>query len=41
MDLIEGTVWHKPAGARFSWNRYIRTGPKTEPLLTLEYSHAG
>jgi len=25
----------EPAGAGFCWNRYIRNGPKTEPLLTL------
>ena len=24
----------KPARSRFSWNRYNRNGPKTEPLLT-------
>jgi len=25
----------EPAGSRFSWNRYSRNGPKTEPLPTL------
>ena len=26
----------EPAGAGFCLNRYIRNGPKTEPLLTLD-----
>jgi len=32
-------TWTEPAGARFSWNRYIRNGPNTEPLLTLQIAH--
>jgi len=30
-------TWTEPAWPGFTWNRYVRNGPKTEPLLTLYF----